>query len=186
MEYAFWPLLIVVIVAIKFFFRDSEAQDQWPAEQESHLLNEDEITAFEPSSLSDSTDDSIALITDEEDFLPVSTTARMFASETSLNDSPDVTVTSLDIEPSINPASGLPMLSEGGIDIAGNPFGFDLSSSIHDDSFDTSLSGSSLFDDDVHSSINHSAFDDSMSTGLDDDLFQDDLHDPFNSDFDDW
>ncbi|WCT75885.1 hypothetical protein PQ455_20630 (plasmid) [Sphingomonas naphthae] len=34
-------------------------------------------------------------------------------------------------DPAINPATGLPMT--GGIDVAGNPFGIDLSSHRHDD-----------------------------------------------------
>lgn len=49
----------------------------------------------------------------------------------------------------INPATGLPMLGDGigGIDVVGNPYGFDLSS--HDD-FNSTSSMDSTFDDFNH------------------------------------
>lgn len=63
--------------------------------------------------------------------------------------------------PGINPATGLPMISSGGVDVAGNPYGTDLSndqfssssidycesgssSSSHDDFWSSSGSSSSL------------------------------------------
>ncbi|MBQ91878.1 hypothetical protein [Marinobacter sp. SS5-14b] len=49
----------------------------------------------------------------------------------------------------INPATGLPMVNDsiGGIDVGGNPYGYDLSS--HDDIFSSS-SVDSMFDDFNH------------------------------------
>lgn len=61
----------------------------------------------------------------------------------------------------VNPASGLPMLNFGGIDVAGNPFGVDLSS-------DTSHS---MFDDfgGASDSMSHDMFGDCGMSG--DDMF---------------
>jgi hypothetical protein len=76
--------------------------------------------------------------------------------------------------PGINPATGLPMISSGGVDVAGNPYGTDLSNdqfssssidycdsgstySSHDDCWNSS--SSSGFSDDWNSSSSNS-FDD--------------------------
>lgn len=55
----------------------------------------------------------------------------------------------------INPATGLPMVTSGGVDVAGNPYGTDLS--------DSMSSSSSIFDGDMISSST-SSVDDSWST----------------------
>jgi hypothetical protein len=60
--------------------------------------------------------------------------------------------------PTINPATGLPMI--GGIDVAGNPFGTDLSSHHHDHwQHDLHRSGSA-FDD------RHTGWHDPFPTGM--------------------
>lgn len=69
--------------------------------------------------------------------------------------------------PDINPATGFPMMDNGGIDIAGNPYGFD------NNSFDNDLY-SSPFED----SFENSTFDDGFSNSGFDDSFS-------NSGFDD-
>jgi len=83
----------------------------------------------------------------------------------------------------VNPATGLPMTSSGGVDVGGNPYGMDNNEifdsnidnsfdSIHDTSLDDSFSSS--FDDDSFSS---SLDDDSFSSSLDDDSFSSSLDD---------
>ena len=61
--------------------------------------------------------------------------------------------------PSINPASGLPMMGDSMIDVAGNPYGTDSNDS------------ASVFNDDPTSTFSDSSFDDNNSS--------------FNSSFDD-
>ncbi len=75
----------------------------------------------------------------------------------------DFTSASADPFPGINPATGLPMMSTGGIDVAGNPFGTDLSSSVFDDSLT-----SSAFSNDFDMSDSFSSFDDPFSNSFDD------------------
>lgn len=80
------------------------------------------------------------------------------------------THSSLSSEPSVNPATGLPMLPGGAIDVQGNPFGVDNSDHGHSitDSSDGFWSGSSTSssDDSWSSSSSSSSWssDDSWSS----------------------
>ncbi len=67
----------------------------------------------------------------------------------------------------INPANGLPMVGgTGGVDVEGNPYGFDSS---HDDTIigsdDLFSSGSSFDDSFLNTDNSYSGYDDSFSSG---------------------
>lgn len=50
-------------------------------------------------------------------------------------------------DPGINPATGLPMAGDSGIDVGGNPYGTDMSDHFDSSPFSTdAFSGSSMFD----------------------------------------
>ena len=71
-------------------------------------------------------------------------------------DAPDDSISDHFYSHDINPATGLPMI--GGIDTAGNLYGF--SDSLSDSSFDDDLSISDSFDDGFSSGFGSSMFDD--------------------------
>ncbi len=54
--------------------------------------------------------------------------------ETNGTDAPPIDYSNSNTVPTVNPATGLPMIGgTGGVDVEGNPYGFDLS---HDNTFD--------------------------------------------------
>lgn len=77
-----------------------------------------------------------------------------------------------DESPGINPATGLPMISSGGVDVAGNPYGTDLSDDLFSSrSIDSCEGGSSFIshDDNWNSSNTTSSLDNwSSGSGFDD------------------
>ena len=78
--------------------------------------------------------------------------------------------------PGINPATGLPMISSGGVDVAGNPYGIDLS-----DNF--SSTGSTDICDDSLTSSTHSDYWDSSNCSSHNDFWDSSNS---SSSFSDW
>ncbi|CAM4213528.1 hypothetical protein [Vibrio agarivorans] len=92
--------------------------------------------------------------------------SSIFNDEDEVSNSLDTETLSFDDDNSINPATGLPMVGGiGGLDVQGNPYGFDNS----DDPFESSLSDP--FEDDFMSTDDTSSMfdDDSFSSSFDDD-----------------
>jgi len=86
----------------------------------------------------------------------------------------------------INPASGLPMISGiGSVDVAGNAFGSDSMSDMHDSLNNNFIDDSSMFSDDLTSSTDSfDSFDSSSSIGCDDSFSS--FDDSCSSMNDDW
>lgn len=85
----------------------------------------------------------------------------------------------------INPANGMPMIDDTGVDVMGNAYGTDagMMDTRIDDSLTTGMeeSFSSGIDDEFSSGMD----DDSFSSGFDDDSFSSSFDDDFSSGFDD-